>query len=370
MTNIEFSIVSSETPEKIKDILTDDENLDKFFPPLVKTDVTKNSDTIILDQAIQVRNKVIRMKSDLQLVKEDEFLLTITSGPLTNSITRINLTKKPEGTVINVQSTLKVNFLYKIFSTMIERKYKNLISIFINKINDAAILTTGETWKAYVSTNTLKLSKQIVKQSPTFHGWWYGDLKHMFLEKDYQILDVQNRLVVDVGANIGDSSIYFALNNAKKIIAIEAFPINFQMLQKNIHYNMLSGKIIPLSAALSGKNSILTVNADISHGYTSFKLKQQKLGVQIETITLKDVVKKFDINDAVLKLDCEGCEYDVILGSDKDTLLKFQTILIEFHNGYENIQNKLEEFGFKIIKLVPLNPTKGYLLVEKINQQI
>ena len=155
------------------------------------------------------------MKSDLQLVKEDEFLLTITSGPLTNSITRINLTKKPEGTVINVQSTLKVNFLYKIFSTMIERKYKNLISIFINKINDAAILTTGETWKAYVSTNTLKLSKQIVKQSPTFHGWWYGDLKHMFLEKDYQILDVQNRLVVDVGANIGDSSIYFALNSNK-----------------------------------------------------------------------------------------------------------------------------------------------------------
>lgn len=367
MAKIEFSITSSESPEKIRDILTDHSNLDKFFPPLVKTNVSKNNDEVILDQIISMQSKIIKMKSTLLPIANNEFLLKVLSGPLTNSATSISLIQKPNGTMINVKITLVVRFFYKIFNSIIEKKYKNLINTFINKISDAATLTTGTRWYDSVSENTLKLSTAVAKQCPIFHGWWYGDLKHMFLEKDYQILSIQDQTIVDVGANIGDSSIYFALNGAKKVIAIEAFPTNFQMLEKNIIDNKLSDTIIPLFGALSDKKSSLTIDSDASQGYTSFQLKEQKNGTRIQTITLANVLDRFEINDALLKLDCEGCEYNVILNSDTKTLLKFKTILIEFHNGFENIKNKLEISGFEIKQLISLKPTKGYLLAQKSN---
>ncbi|NDB90852.1 MAG: hypothetical protein EB166_08605, partial [Thaumarchaeota archaeon] len=146
MTKIEFSITSSESPEKIRDILADYNNLDKFFPPLVKTNVSKNNDEVILDQIISVQSKIIKMKSTLLPIANNEFLLKVLSGPLTNSVTSISLIQKPNGTIINVKITIEVRFFYKIFNSIIEKKYKNLINTFINKISDAATLTTGTRW--------------------------------------------------------------------------------------------------------------------------------------------------------------------------------------------------------------------------------
>ncbi|NDF30576.1 MAG: FkbM family methyltransferase [Nitrososphaeria archaeon] len=111
----------------------------------------------------------------------------------------------------------------------------------------------------------------------------------------------------------------------------------------------------------------MTIDSDTSQGYTSFQLKEQKNGTRIQTITLANILDRFELNDALLKLDCEGCEYNVILNSDTKTLLKFKTILIEFHNGFENIKNKLEISGFEIKQLISLKPTKGYLLAQKSN---
>jgi hypothetical protein len=46
-----------------------------------------------------------------------------------------------------------------------------------------------------------------------------GDLFNIFYKKEYEFLPVNNRVVIDIGANIADSSIYFAINGAKKVIA-------------------------------------------------------------------------------------------------------------------------------------------------------
>jgi len=55
-----------------------------------------------------------------------------------------------------------------------------------------------------------------------------------------------------------------------------------------------------------------------------------------------------DMEPAVLKIDCEGCEYEVILNSSKTTLRKFSHILVEYHYGYKNIKKKLEKCGFQV----------------------
>ena len=51
--------------------------------------------------------------------------------------------------------------------------------------------------------------------------------------------------------------------------------------------------------------------------------------------------------ELLLKMDCEGCEYN-ILNESNDVLRKFNRIVIEYHNGYENIKTKLEGVGFNV----------------------
>ena len=51
-----------------------------------------------------------------------------------------------------------------------------------------------------------------------------GELPEVFGQEDYANLNYKDETVVDIGANIGDSSIYFAVMGAKRVIAIEPFP--------------------------------------------------------------------------------------------------------------------------------------------------
>jgi hypothetical protein len=55
-----------------------------------------------------------------------------------------------------------------------------------------------------------------------------------------------------------------------------------------------------------------------------------------------------------MKVDCEGCEIDVILSSDKKILKKFSQIEIEYHYGYKDLKYKLENCGFKVVTSPPL----------------
>jgi len=75
----------------------------------------------------------------------------------------------------------------------------------------------------------------------------------VFDDGDYEPLDVSGRVVVDVGAYVGDSAIYFALRGAKKVIAVEPHPGAFAEMLDNIKLNNLEGVIIPINAGLASR---------------------------------------------------------------------------------------------------------------------
>ena len=45
---------------------------------------------------------------------------------------------------------------------------------------------------------------------------------------------LEGRTVIDIGANIADSSIYFAFEDAAHVIALEPYPTNYRIAKKNI----------------------------------------------------------------------------------------------------------------------------------------
>ena len=178
-----------------------------------------------------------------------------------------------------------------------------------------------------------------------------GDIGTVFSRDEYNFLNVKNEIVVDIGANIGDSAIYFALNNAKKVIALEPYQYSYKKALKNIKKNNIEDKITLLNSGY-GKDGTIKVDPDFENN-TGSDLKQYNDGVNIKVLSLKTLLSDYHIDEAVLKMDCEGCEYN-LLKEENDTLKKFKRVQIEYHYGYEKLKEKLEDAGFTVTYSKPV----------------
>ena len=93
--------------------------------------------------------------------------------------------------------------------------------------------------------------------------------------------------------------------------------------------------------------------------------------MEVECVTLENI---FDENHIVscdlLKLDCEGAEYDILINANKEIFDKIKLISLEYHNiinhdGHE-LKKFLETVGF-VVKLVPdsHNNKYGFIYAQK-----
>jgi FkbM family methyltransferase len=181
----------------------------------------------------------------------------------------------------------------------------------------------------------------------------------VFLDNIYGNLPVVGKTVIDIGANIADSSIYFAIRGAKKVIGLEPFPKTYEMAKRNIESNNLSDKITLLFAGCAANQGFVTISPFESSGVGS-SVKNSSQGFKVPMLTLEDILKQNNLQNGeliqnVLKMDCEGCEYESILSASRDVIRSFSYIQIEYHYGYKDLKNKLEENGFIVSITKPIS---------------
>lgn len=191
-----------------------------------------------------------------------------------------------------------------------------------------------------------------------------GDIISVFLKAEYKFLPVKGKTVIDVGANIGDSCIYFSLKGAERVIGLEPFPVSYDLAIKNIESNNLSQKVNILLAGLGANTEDLHIDpnyaSDISSRTASTSYDR---GIVVPLLTLSHILNKFSLfsKEIVLKIDCEGCEYESVMTASKDLLRTFSHIQIEYHKGYKKLKQKLEDSGFKVFCGRPLRLKSGDL---------
>jgi len=178
-----------------------------------------------------------------------------------------------------------------------------------------------------------------------------------FIKEQYKWLNVKGKDVVDVGANVGDTAIYFALKGAKHVYAFEPYPYSYNIAKKNIELNHLENKITLLNEGC-GRSGFVTIKKDYENT-GSTNLKNSKKGKKIKIESLDEIVKRFNLKHATLKLDCEGCEYALILNASYETLHAFDQIIMEYHYGYKNLVRRLNEAGFKVRYSLPKTPLES-----------
>lgn len=182
----------------------------------------------------------------------------------------------------------------------------------------------------------------------------------IFETDSYKLVEseIRDKIVVDVGANLGMFSLRCVELGAKLIYAIEAQPAVFQLgLLENVkNYPMIRC----MNAAVWDKDG---ETVTILNEHVGSKVKSGGEGDKVSTVTLKKLIENYDQIDMVLKLDCEGSEFNILMGSDQETIRKFAFIHIEIHadtnedpayKDVEVVRNRLSELGYQRVSLMPV----------------
>ncbi len=146
--------------------------------------------------------------------------------------------------------------------------------------------------------------------------------------------------MIDLGANFGEISLYMSKQYPRaKILAVEASPDNFRLLESNIHFQQFSTvNLSLLCEAVSDRKGFVEITKGVNPeniiAHPSIHLKESDLGKKIETVrvpsdTLESIMSRFNFTTLdFLKVDIEGSE-PLLFESLRMCARKIRAILIE-----------------------------------------
>ena len=179
---------------------------------------------------------------------------------------------------------------------------------------------------------------------------FYFGYNDIFLKEPYKFSSESTEpLIIDCGANIGLSVIYFKkLYPRSKVIAFEPDPDIFSTLRKNIDINNVSAVELVNKAVWVDND---TVDFEVEGGFSGRinKYKSQTNIIKVGAQRLKDLLtQKIDF----LKIDIEGAEFEVIKDC-RENLGLVKHLFIEYHSHISEPQklgellNMLSAAGFR-----------------------
>ena len=205
-------------------------------------------------------------------------------------------------------------------------------------------------------------------------GYDIGHLAEVFLYGVYgSAFDFAGKSVVDVGGSSGESSIYFAAMGARMVFVLEPDPASYSLCVENIRLNGFEGKIIPLNCALTDSDAKVELSSSRSTPNMNTVTRHRTTvppGVfdgttNVQGISLGRLIAISGLDEfGLLKLDCEGCEYQVVSQLTPDLAARIKTIRMEYHKGAEDLLSKLESLGY-VVETHPRVGGIGYLSAHK-----
>lgn len=182
--------------------------------------------------------------------------------------------------------------------------------------------------------NELKFPMHLRKNSSdilTFH--------QIFTFKEYEInLGFVPKFIVDAGANIGLSAVFFTNKFPDAtIVAVEPEKSNFEMLLKNTNEYK---NIFCVKKAISNQSDLSFDVVDIGFGNWGFVTQVKNNGQlekvvdQVDSLTIDEILVYYKLECLdLLKIDIEGAEKNLFESNYENWLPKTKCIIIELHDG-------------------------------------
>jgi FkbM family methyltransferase len=158
-------------------------------------------------------------------------------------------------------------------------------------------------------------------------------LKEIFIRREYDLKLPETfsvNVIVDAGANIGFTSIFFInqFPNAR-IFSIEPDDENFEYLKKNVFpYKTIT----PLKNALWNKKEDITI-IDRGYGKRGIMIGKEEGTHTLKAISVSDLMREHTLDSIdILKMDIEGSEKEVFSENYEPWLSKTKCIVVELHD--------------------------------------
>jgi len=151
----------------------------------------------------------------------------------------------------------------------------------------------------------------------------------------YAHFDVTGRDVLDVGAYMGETAIWFVWNGARRVYALEPFE-SYTLIEENARLNGCDTQITPIRGGIFNIDCDIRLSTFENSGGTHLLEYAERKNLtsgseMIPMYTLETLVRQASLEDAVLKMDCEGSEFFALPGTPRDIIRKFKYVMLEVH---------------------------------------
>jgi len=147
-------------------------------------------------------------------------------------------------------------------------------------------------------------------------------------------IPIRPKVILDIGANIGLTTLYFALTYPdSRVYCFEPLPENLELLRRNVA--ILGERAVVVPEGLSDREAVLTYTysddpRNFGGGFTNSDSGRRT--VQLHVTTLSKVCRGLGVSSVdLIKLDAEGSEYAILKGAPLGLVEEAAVVIGELH---------------------------------------
>ena len=190
-------------------------------------------------------------------------------------------------------------------------------------------------------------------------------LREVLVEETYRavlpLLPQKGLRLVDVGANLGSFTIW--LNQVAKVeeaFCFEPEPDSFQLLKFNLARNGCGfAQALDMAVGGQSRTANISLKQDSPGGtniYSPSAGGERARGSAIRVVALSEWLGRMPGTFDLLKMDCEGSEWEIARQTNRSDLARFRAVIAEVHADPEGRQpveqfaGLLESAGFRTVR--------------------
>jgi len=205
-------------------------------------------------------------------------------------------------------------------------------------------------------------------------------INEVFIEEEYKFKTADRVIVIDIGTNIGTASLYFSkLEHVEKIYCFEPVLDTCNQAKYNFSMNEALCKVAQVNNVGLGKNDReetfifdkkvkgnTGVRGKMSSSYSdNSNVQEVKVAIKSASIEIQKIIASNPNCKFVVKMDCEGAEYEIFDDLTQETIAQIAVFMIEWHDkGSKTIEDILIKNKFNLF-LKELAPNAGIIYASK-----
>lgn len=157
-----------------------------------------------------------------------------------------------------------------------------------------------------------------------------ASFEHVFAGAYDVELSNEPRLILDLGANAGYASVFFALRYPQaRVLAVEPVPANAAIVRRNV---AALEQVEVVEAAVWPRRTTVALH-DPGKSYWGMRVFESESG-DVQTVTMPELLERAGVDTIdLLKIDIEGAERE-LFSENTDWLARVRLLVLELHDRF------------------------------------